>query len=97
MSIDRDAIHVFHREPRLAGGRDAAVDELRDVGMIETRKYLALLEKPLHVPRITGAPRRKNLQSDEFLVLLVGTLRQINGSHPTPPELAKNSIRTERR
>ncbi len=44
----RQAVDQLHDEERLAGGREAAVEDLGDVGMIHQRQRLPLLLEALH-------------------------------------------------
>ena len=50
---ERQAVHQLHHEKRLAGGREAGVEDLGDVGVVHHRQGLAfLLETLQHRSRI---------------------------------------------
>ena len=67
----------------------AGIEERKDVRMIETRDDSDLAEKPLRPDRL-GESGVKNFESYDALVF--GVLREADGSHPTPTELAVNGI-----
>ncbi len=56
---DRLAVHVFHDEVRHAGVGEAAVDQPRDIRMVEAREHAALaLEEALLDLRVEPAPEQ---------------------------------------
>src|SRR5438309_1812260 len=76
--------HIVERAVGLAG-----VDERQDVGMGEARRDLDLPQEPLGADRSREvAP--EHLDRDFAVVLLV--LREVNGRHAAPTELAVNGI-----
>src|SRR5438445_6230301 len=67
----------------------AGIEERKDVRMIEAGDDLDLAEKPLRPDRL-GESGVKDLQRNDALVF--GILREADGSHPTPTELAVNGV-----
>jgi len=76
--------HVVEKSLDLSG-----IEERKDVRVIESRGDFDLAEKPLRPDRL-GESGVKNFQRNDTLVF--GVLREANGSHPTPTELAVNGV-----
>src|SRR6266516_3195853 len=97
VSVHRDALYVLHREPGQSIRSDPAVEQPGDVGMIQRGEDLPLLQEPLDSAVVPGAPGRQHLEGDALLVLVVGALGKIDGTHAAAPELAEDAVRTEPR
>jgi len=67
----------------------SGIKEGKDVRMIEPGDDPDLAEKPLRPDRL-GESGMKNFESYDTLVF--GVLREADGGHPTPTELAVNGI-----
>src|SRR6185436_7839597 len=78
--IDANSLDVFHHQVRKSVGRRSAVDQSRDVGMVEASKYLALqAEAAEDFLRVHSALHQ--LDGDALLELVVETRGQPYGSH----------------
>src|ERR1700687_4603249 len=58
--IDVTPVNVFDDQVRLAGGRDACVNEVRDVGVGEAREKAPLAPEPL-LARASAKPKIQEL------------------------------------
>jgi hypothetical protein len=65
--------------------------------MVERRENLSLLEEPLMPALIAATPWRENLERYFLSVLIVSTLRQVDGAHPATRDLAQDTVRAELR
>ncbi len=93
---ERFARHVLHDEVRLARLVDTAVEEARDVRVLERRQHLPLdAEAPLQIGVGDGAP--DDLDRDLLLELAVDALGEVDRAHPAPPELAQDPVGAEAR
>src|SRR6266705_1875371 len=93
---DRRAVDEFHRQPRLSGVRQSAIDQSRDAGMLEACENLSFSAEAA-MDRRGITPTADDLQRDRLLELSVGTLAEIDGSHSSLPDLSDHAIRTDRR
>ncbi len=91
---DRHAFDVFHRQIRRAVGTDAAVDEPRDVRMLEPREDLPLLAKAQQQAR---RRIRELLDRDALLELAVAAFGQPDLAHAAGADAFQNAIRSELR
>src|SRR5215217_2562193 len=93
--IDWQPFDVLHYEIRQAVLGCAAVEEARDIRMIEAGEYLSLVtEVAKH--RIGIHATLDQLNSDPFFVLFVGTLSQIHAAHPTGADPSQDFVVTDR-
>jgi hypothetical protein len=92
VAIDRFALHELHREVRQTGIRDAAVDQSRDVRMLEPRQDAALLHEPAKHAR--GA-MLDQLDGDALLELPIHALAKEHAPHPAAADLAHHAERTD--
>src|SRR5438876_10924549 len=76
--------HVVEKSLDLSG-----IEKRKNVWMIEPRDDFDLAEKSLRPDRL-GESGVKNFQRNDALVF--GVLREADGSHPTPTELAVNGV-----
>ena len=94
IDVDRLAVDVLHDDVRRAVRGRAAVEQPRDVRMVERREDLALeLQPALDVARQQPAPHQ--LDRDLLLELLVGALREEHLAHAAAAEAAHDAIRTD--
>src|SRR5690606_17165319 len=91
VAIDRHAVDVLHDEIGRAFRRGTAVQETRDVGMIEVGEDLAFAEQPLFRLGI-DEPVANELDGDLLAEALVRPFRQVNDAHPAAPEDADDAI-----
>src|SRR5262245_32464436 len=80
---DRGALDVLHHEVRTPVGRDPAVEESRDAGMLQPGENLPLGEEP---PEDLAA--RHDLDGNALLELPVGALAEVDDTHPAAADLA---------
>src|SRR4029079_4688762 len=94
IQVDRLALDELHQEERNAFGRDAAVEQAPDVGMIQRRQDLPLdLEAvQIDVGVETGS---QQLERDLLLEFAVGPFREKDARHPPAAELTDDAIGTE--
>ncbi len=88
------ALDVLHRHVRPAVGRDAAVGEPRDAGMLEARKDLAL---GLEASGRYARERARELQRDSLPEPALDALREVDVAHPARAEPAHETVRSDRR
>ena len=92
--VDRFPFDVLHDQERQAVLGRAAIENPRDVGMIEPCQDLALaLEAPGHF--LAVEPALDDLDGDLLFEGLVGTRGQIHPAHPTAAEFAHHAIRAD--
>jgi hypothetical protein len=86
-----DVIHDQERHPIFGG---ASVEQLYDIGMVERGESLTLVPK---TPEQIGVAQtgRNDFNRNLFSVLIVGTSGQIDSSHATLPDTAKNLVGTD--
>ena len=85
VAIDRNARDVLHDEVRQALRRGAAVEEARDVWMVQGREDLAFVAKaPDHELGVHAAAN--HLERDVVLELVVGAAGEIDRAHAAAPE-----------
>jgi hypothetical protein len=94
VSVDRLALHVLHGEPWQAFAGDAAVQQLRDVRMVQRGEDLALLEKSADQVGIVHAPAEE-LQGDALPVLVVRPLGHVDHAHAAAAGLTEDAVRTD--
>ena len=93
MSIGSPSTYSMTMYGRAVGGR-AAVEQARDVRMIERRQDLAFeLQPALHMSR--QGPASDQLDRDLLLELLVGAIREEDLAHAATPETAHDAIRAD--
>ena len=91
IDVDRLAVDILHDDVRRAVGGRAAVEQPRDVRMIERRQDLAFeLQPALHLARQQPAPHQ--LDRDLLLELLVGALGEEHLAHAAAAEAAHDAI-----
>ncbi len=90
---DRLAGDVFHDEEGHAALGRAAVQETRDVRMLEARQDLALGAEAGEQMVVRGS-RPQQLDRDLLLVLVVGAGREVDGAHPALAQLALEAVRS---
>ena len=94
--VDRFAVDVLHDEVGRAVRRAPAVEQSRDVRVLQRRQDLPLRAQPaLHLAREHAAADQ--LDGDLLLILLVGALGEIDVAHAARAELAHDAIRAEAR
>jgi len=85
--VDRNSVDVFHDDVGAAIGECAAVDQVRDIRMIQLGEDLALdLEPGLHAAREHAATH--DLDGHPLLELFVGALGEIDFAHAADPQAA---------
>ena len=92
--VDAEALHIIHHQERASFRGGAAVDQARDVGMVETRQNLAFM------PEAEEQFRRVHAGSDELesgllLELRVVADHQVDDSHTAATDLAAHAPRTK--
>ena len=91
---NRLARHVLHREVGPAVGGDAAIEEARDVGMLQPRQNLPLAEKaPVNLT--AEGPASHELQRNLLLELAVGTIGQEHAAHAAMADLPDQAVRSD--
>ena len=94
VGVDRLAVDVLHDEVGRAVRRAPAVEQPRDVRVLQRRQDLPLHAQPaLHLAREHAAADQ--LDRDLLLVLLVGALGEIHIAHAAGAELAHDPVRTQ--
>ena len=94
VGVDRFAVHVFHDEIRESVVGRPAVDQARDIRMIELRQNLPLgAETPDDIVRVEPAPN--DLDRDLFPILVVRSRGQVNGAQSAAADLADESVGAE--
>jgi hypothetical protein len=89
--IDRLALDVLHGEERHTLVRAAAVQEAGDVGVVQRGEDLALgPEAREHLLGVHAA--LDDLERDPVLVLAVRALGEVDGAHPSPPQLTHHPV-----
>lgn len=89
--IERKALDVFHDEIGQATFGRAAVEQTRDMRMIEARQNLPFLAKTLQ-DGIGIHPALDELERDLLLELGVGPFGQEDRAHPPAPDFADEPI-----
>ncbi len=91
---DRASIDVLHHQVGLTLRGRAAVEDGRDVRVLQERQDLTLLAKPpLGVLR--GGAAAHQLQSDRLLERVVVTDRPIDGAHPPGGDYVEHAVGTD--
>jgi hypothetical protein len=91
VDVDRLAVDILHDDVWCAVGRRAAVEQARDIRMIERRQDLAFeLQPALDMPR--QQPASHQLDCDLLPELLVGALGQEHLAHAAAAEAAHDAI-----
>ena len=96
IAVCRDGLagDVLHREVRSSVGGDAAVEQARDVRMLETREDLALPEKaPDDLSTVRAGA--DELEGDLLFELAVGAIREEHAAHPTVADLPDQFVRPD--
>ncbi len=90
--IDGHAVDIFHDDIGAAVGQGAAVQEMRNIRMIELGQYLALqLEARVHGDRKGAAMH--DLDGNLLFELGIGSLGKINLAHPAGTQGAQHPVR----
>ncbi|HKP14267.1 MAG TPA: hypothetical protein VJZ91_19255 [Blastocatellia bacterium] len=92
--INLDAFDVLHHEERLAVGRDAAVQEARDVRVVERGEDLPLAAETAGEVGV-GETAPHELERDLLLKLSVRALGEEDRAHPAAAQLAQNPVGPE--
>jgi hypothetical protein len=91
---DGNTFHIFHGEVRLAILGETAVQQARDVGVLEAGQDLPLAKAPAeHV--IGGHPATDQLERHPPVELPVRTLREVDRAHPSVAQLPQHAIRPD--
>ena len=85
----RFSLHVRHREPQISGVRLAGVEYRQDVGVLQRGGEADLSAKALGSER-GGQVLMQDLERN--LAAMLGVARQVDGRHPTTPQLALQGI-----
>ena len=94
VGVDRFAVHVLHDEVGQAVVGRSAVDQARDVRMIELRQDLPFVAKTAEdVVGIEPAPNE--LDRNFLAIFVVGSRRQINGAQTAPADFADDLVGAE--
>src|SRR5262249_1975051 len=88
---DPDAFDVLHHKVWSAIVRRAAVEEARNIGVLELGQNLALAPEPAQ-DEIGIETRPNQLDCDLRFILLVVTARQIDRAHSAAPQLVDQSV-----
>jgi hypothetical protein len=91
VAIDRHALDVLHDEVRKPVGRRPAIEQARDVRMIEVGENLALVAEATQY-RLSIHPALDDFDRDGLLVLGVGANREVCSAHPAPAQFANEAI-----
>jgi hypothetical protein len=89
--VDRQAFDVLHDKIWLSIGSRTAIEQTRDIGMLETREDLPFLSEPID-NQIGFHALTDELDRHLFSKFRVGTHRQVNRSHTAGTELADEFV-----
>ncbi len=94
IAIDRLAVDVFQDEIRLTAGRDAGIDQPRDIRMVQPGEQAALALESLLAARRAGAHQREIQQLDRGTPLeaAVGALGEPDRAHAALTDRRNQSI-----
>src|SRR5262249_21193466 len=96
IGCDRLAGDEFHHKVRQAVSRRAAVEQTRNVRMIERGQNLSLaMESVAHAVRVH--PPFDDFDRDLMLELLVVTIGHVDGAHPAASDQACDAVRPDTR
>jgi len=92
--VDRRALHKLHREPGVSVRFDAAIEQRRDVRVVQLREVVALAHESI------DQRRRRDFAADALerhalLVLAVGTACLVYRPHPAGPQQAVDAPRSQ--
>ncbi len=94
IGVDRFALHVLHDEVGQSVVGRAAIDQARDVRMIELRQDLSFIAKPAEdVFGIESSPNE--LDRDFLAIFVVRSRRQINRAQTAPANFADDLVSAE--
>ncbi len=88
---ERHPFHVFHDEVGEAVGGGAAIEQARDVRMVEPGEDLPLGAEAPH-DRLGVHPAFQDLERDTFVERVVVAHREINRAHAALAELAHEAV-----
>src|SRR5687768_16347322 len=91
VAVDRLPFDILHREPGHALRGNAAIEEPRDIGVLERGDDLQLLEEPPEQIVRTDSTTRE-LERCALPELSVVALREVHRAHPTAPDLANDPV-----
>ena len=95
-AVDVLAVDALHRQPRLAVGGDARVQQRDDAGMFEAGEMIPLATERLQ-HRGRHQPGADGLDRDAALVQAVGAMRRIHHAHAAGLDHLVHAPRTEPR
>ncbi len=87
-------VDVLHGEVRPPVGGDAAVEEARDVGVLQPRENLPLAEEAAE-NLAAEWPAANELERDVLLELAVGAIGQEHPAHAAVADLADHAVRPD--
>jgi hypothetical protein len=88
------ALDVLHREERQPVIGGPAVKQAGNVGVFEARENLPFVPEPPH-DRIGVHAALEHLHRDALLKHVVVAHAQVDGTHPTPAQLADQAVRPD--
>src|SRR3569833_783793 len=91
IGVDRFAFHVLHNEVRQTVGGGAAVEQSRDVGVLESCKNQSLAPKPENRQTALGSVPNQ-FDGYPFVELAIGAGRKIDFTHPAAADLLFNPV-----
>ena len=91
MVVDRQPLDVLHHQVRPIFFRRAAVEQARDVGMIERRQNLSLVAKATH-DKVRVHAAANQLDCDLLSILIIIAFAEINRAHAAASELANDFV-----
>lgn len=94
-AVDRYAVDELHREPGKTVRRHATVQQTSDIGVIQRRENLPLIDEAANEALTLRAPRRQQLDRYAFPILVVSAFGEIDGPHASATDLAQNAIGTD--
>jgi len=92
--VDGHPVDVLHDEIGGSVGQGAAVEQVRDVGVIELREDLPLRFEP-RLDRAAEGAARYDLDGDLLLELGVGALGEIHLAHAAGAQGAQHPVRSD--
>jgi RNA polymerase sigma-70 factor, ECF subfamily len=92
--VDAPPLDELHDEKRQPLGGRAAVEQPRDVGMLDLREDLPLAAEAPH-ERLVAERRGHDLDRDRLPVLVVGAVGQVDDAHAAAPEFPDDLVRAQ--
>ena len=94
IAIDRRAVDVLHHEVRQSLGRGAAVEEARDMRMVQGREHLPLVTEAAD-DQVRVHAAADHLDGDRMREI-AGMVAEVDRAHAAAPEAAVDHVRADR-